>query len=145
MSVTREAREFAAAARRHHDDAELLRTHGRLPNADYHYGFVVECVLKSLLLMYLGATMANNKPAIRKDKLGHMPGMWDRTKIEARGRSATRLASALGGTNPFRDYRVDHRYLGEPQLEEGTLAERRRAAQRILELHQWAFIAGGLR
>lgn len=41
---------YACAAERHLDDAVCLQRDGRLPNADYHFGFAVERVLKSLLL-----------------------------------------------------------------------------------------------
>ncbi|MFJ9556277.1 hypothetical protein ACIRPH_20880 [Nocardiopsis sp. NPDC101807] len=145
MSGTDHAQEFAGAAGRHFDDAELLRSNGRLPNADYHYGFAVECALKSLLLRYLGATMNNNKPVHGSDKLGHLPGVWKDAAVHARGRSATRLVSAMGATNPFAGYRVEHRYRGNPQVDAEVLTERRNAAHRLLTLHQQALVVGGLR
>ncbi|MFD3687133.1 hypothetical protein ACFWTE_20215 [Nocardiopsis sp. NPDC058631] len=146
MSGTDHAREFAGASRRHFDDAELLRANNRLPNADYHYGFSVECALKSLLLRYLGATMDHkDKPILGSKSLSHLPGVWDRAALHAQGRSATRLVSAMGVANPFTGYSVAHRYRGNPLVDADVLAERRQAARGMLSLHQQALVVGGLR
>ncbi|WP_444961611.1 hypothetical protein [Nocardiopsis sp. M1B1] len=146
MSGTDHAQEFAGAARRHFDDAELLRANSRWPNADYHYGFAVECALKSLLLRYLGATVnQNNKPQIGSYSLGHLPPVWNRAHLEAQGRSATKLVSAMGTANPFDGYDVAHRYRGNPQVDAEVLSERRETAHRMLSLHQQALVTGGLR
>lgn len=146
MSGTDHAQEFAGAARRHFDDAELLRSNSRLPNADYHYGFAVECALKSLLLRYLGATMNHrDKPILGSQSLSHLPDVWDRAALHAQGRSATRLVSAMGAANPFDGYSVTHRYRGNPLVDADVLAERRKAAHEMLSLHQQALVVGGLR
>jgi hypothetical protein len=81
---------YAIAGRRHYDDADYLREDGRLPNADYHYGFAVECALKSLLLRYTHTTMNPPKPGDpalskppwirgadgKRKSLGHLPELW---------------------------------------------------------------------
>ena len=41
--------DFHDAHRRHWQDAELLRKHGRWANADQLYGFSAECGLKAVM------------------------------------------------------------------------------------------------
>lgn len=140
------AEEFAGAARRHFDDAEYLRVDHRLPNADYHYGFAVECALKSLLLRYLGAGLdKKNKPKYGSDSLGHMPAIWKDARTIAQGRSATKLVAAMAGEDHFDGYQVAHRYLSTPPVSAEELQNRRGVAYRILALHEQSLIIGGLR
>ncbi|SFI12233.1 hypothetical protein SAMN05216275_101245 [Streptosporangium canum] len=146
-----QAQNYAQAARRHYDDAVYLHNDGRLPNADHHYGFSVECALKSLLLRYLNATMAspNGMPSTidasgRPKKHGHLPGIWSDVAILAHGRSGSTLAGVLTASAPFATWDVADRYHGNPPLGTTTVNQRKAAATQILALHEQALIIGVL-
>lgn len=145
---------------RHFEDGDYLYNDGRLPNADYHFGFAVECALKSLLLRFIpGATMApkrqgrppakapwipdpiTGKPA---HEYGHLP--WDAADLAlfTRGRSAVRVLTVLGNLTAFATWSVDHRYLDGTAVVAADVAARRTVAKDILTLHQHALITGRL-
>ncbi|WP_146607808.1 hypothetical protein [Spongiactinospora gelatinilytica] len=148
---------FAQAAHRHYEDAVYLHDDGRLPNADHHYGFSVECALKSLLLRHLNATTAPYKPggmpvpwpwtrdsSGKPKKHGHLPDLWSEVATLARGRSGNTLAAMLNSSTPFATWDVAHRYHGGPMLSSTTMNERKAAATQILTLHQQTLITGVL-
>lgn len=157
MSEIAEEEHYARAGNRHFYDAVYLHGDGRIPNADYHYGFAVECALKSLLLRFTQATMDPPKPgkapAIRPwvrgsdgkaQYFGHLPGLWSDVAALLHGRAGSMLAGVLGGSAPFNTWSVDHRYRDGEDINEIDVRERRTAAEQILGLHQQALIAGVL-
>lgn len=91
---------YARAGRRHYDDAVYLHEDDRLPNADYHYGFAVECALKSLLLRFTHATMNPRNPGSppparpwvpgpdgKAKSFGHLPELWSDVAALLHGRT----------------------------------------------------------
>lgn len=147
---------LANAARRHHDDAVHLHDDNRLPNADHHYGFAVECALKSLLVRYLGAEVPPRVPGkplgrpripVQNSKpvyFGHLPGLWSDVAMQLHGRTGSALAGLLHNSQPFQSWNVDDRYLDGSSVDTTAIADRRTAAHRVLLLHQQALIAGVL-
>lgn len=151
---------YASAAERHYRDADFLHTDGRLPSADYHFGFAVECALKSLMLRFLGATMASKKPGPGKPdnkapwildtttgkprEYGHLPWIQDDLDLLVRGRSATRLAAALGSLSAFDSWSVHERYRDGSSTEAAAVSSRQSAAWGIIDLHQQALLNGRL-
>jgi hypothetical protein len=155
---------YAEAAVRHYQDGDYLYADGRLPNADYHFGFAVECALKSLLLRFIpDATMApkrQGKPPAkeppakapwvpdpttgRPHEYGHLP--WDAADVAlfTRGRSSVRLTTVLAGLTAFASWSVHHRYLDGTAVVATEVAARRTVAKNILALHQNALITGRL-
>ncbi|MFC3984161.1 hypothetical protein [Streptosporangium jomthongense] len=104
--------DYAHAALRHYRDAVYLHDDKRLPNADHHYGFAVECALKSLLLRYLNATMidARGRPSHypwtvdtggNHTRHGHLPGIWSDVATLLRGRTGSTLGAVLTSSAPF--------------------------------------------
>jgi hypothetical protein len=148
---------LARAGQRHFNDATYLQADGRLPNADYHYGFAVECALKSLLLRYTGTTVSQQnlggpprkKPWIqdedgkRKD-FGHLPELWSDVEALLHGRSGSSLSSLLTASAPFSTWSVHDRYSDGAAIAEIDVRRHRAATERILRLHQQALIAGVL-
>ncbi|WP_260476014.1 hypothetical protein [Streptomyces sp. WAC 06783] len=148
---------YACAALRHHDDAVLLLEAGRLPNADYHFGFAVECALKCLLLKHTEATMnpvkegaaPQKKPWVREENqkpkfFGHLPGLWTDVALLLHGRSGSKLVGVLNASAPFDTWSVDHRYLDGTDAVEADIHNRRAATESILSLFEQALIAGDL-
>lgn len=150
---------YAHAAVRHYEDGIFLQDGARLSNADHHYGFAVECALKSLLLRFTVATVDPKKlggppsksPWIKDPVTGkvahsysHLPWVATDVALLTHGRSATRLAAALGGLNAFDAWSVDDRYLDGSNVVEADVQQRRSVAQNILSLHEQALITGRL-
>ncbi|WP_249416684.1 hypothetical protein [Streptomyces sp. TS71-3] len=150
---------YAHAAVRHYKDAVYLQDGGRLPNADYHFGFAVECALKSLLLRFTSATMAptgQGKPAAKAPWVpdpvtgkvsrmyGHLPWVAADVALLTHGRSTAQLSAALGNLKAFDSWSVHQRYLDGTAVAEADVSQRRTVAQEILALHEQALINGRL-
>jgi hypothetical protein len=150
---------YAHAAERHYKDAVYLQDGGRLPNADYHLGFAVECALKSLLLRFTTATMAPKRlgkppanapwvpdPVTGKvsHEYGHLPWVTADVSLLTHGQSAARLSAALGNLTAFDSWSVHQRYLDGTAVAEADVSQRRTVAQEILALHEQALITGRL-
>ncbi|MGW2594430.1 hypothetical protein ACWCXC_29770 [Streptomyces sp. NPDC001515] len=148
---------FARAATRHHDDAVYLHDGGRLPNADHHFGFAVECALKSVILRYTQVSMnptkqgrpPSTKPWVpdaagKPRHFGHLPGLWTDVALLLHGRGGSILSGVLSASAPFDTWAVEDRYLDGAAADEAVVRERRAAAQQILSLHQQALITGVL-
>ncbi|MEF9885525.1 hypothetical protein [Streptomyces sp. P9-A4] len=157
MSNTPMPEHYACAALRHYDDAVYLLDDGRMPNADYHFGFTVECALKSLLLRYVGATMDPTKPGKLPTKkpwvqdddgkpqfFSHLPELWSDVALLLAGRSGGRLAAVLQSSAPFDNWSVDHRYRDGADIIEADVHNRRTAAELLLRLHDQALTDGAL-
>jgi hypothetical protein len=149
---------YASAAERHLCDAEYLHDDGRLPNADYHFGFAVECALKSLLLRFLGATMApkpNGKPAQKPwtqdsatnklQEYGHLPWLATDITLLAHGRTGAGFITALDRLSVFTTWTVDERYRDGSAIDGTVVTARQGAAHDIVDLHQQALLQGRLR
>ncbi|MFC8848359.1 MULTISPECIES: hypothetical protein [unclassified Micromonospora] len=149
---------YARAAVRHYDDAVFLHDGSRLPNADHHFGFAVECALKSMILRFTPATMnpkKPNRPAATRPWVadpatgkpvdyGHLPWVAADLALLTRGRSAARLSAALGSLAAFDTWSVEDRYLDGTAVAELDVMERRTVATEILTLHEHALITGRL-
>ncbi|MET9107684.1 hypothetical protein [Streptomyces zhihengii] len=158
MSVN-QAEHYAHAALRHYEDAVFLQDGARLPNADHHLGFSVECALKSLLLRFTVATMDPKKPGGQQAKApwvkdpatgkvahsySHLPWVATDVALLTHGRSASRLSAALGDLSAFDTWSVDDRYLDGSTVVEADVQQRRTVAENVLSLHQQALITGRL-
>ncbi|WP_157856137.1 hypothetical protein [Actinacidiphila yeochonensis] len=150
---------YAHAAERHYRDAVYLHGDGRLPNADYHFGFAVECALKSLLLRFTAATMAPKREGGRpakapwvpdpatgrvKHEYGHLPWLAADVALLTHGRSAARLSAVLATLTAFESWTVHQRYLDGAAVSEADVSKRRTVAREILTLHEQALITGRL-
>lgn len=159
MSVKSAEHHYAHAAFRHFKDAVFLHDEARLPNADHHFGFAVECALKSLLLRFTTATMDPRKPGGSPSKspwvkdpatgkathsYGHLPWVATDVALLTHGRSATRLSAALTGLTVFDSWSVEERYLDGSDVVEADVRQRRTVAENILGLHEQALITGRL-
>ncbi|MFJ6420460.1 hypothetical protein [Streptomyces hydrogenans] len=148
---------FAHAALRHYEDAVLLHDGARLPNADHHFGFAVECALKSLLLRFAVISMGtkpNGKPASKPwstdpttgkvQEHGHLPELATDVSLLMHGRSASGLTTAIAGLSAFATWSVHDRYLDGSDVAEADVRQRRTVAENILALHDHALLTGRL-
>ncbi|MER6361906.1 hypothetical protein [Kitasatospora sp. NPDC001527] len=161
MSQTSKEDHYADAALRHHNDAVYLHDDGRLPNADHHFGFAVECALKSLMLRYTRVSMDPLRPGGRpagkpyipqqngkQKQIGHLPEAWSDTgdvisdaTLLLHGRTGSALASILTASTPFSTWSVHDRYSDGSSILEADVRARRAASELILALHEQALIA----
>ncbi|MBO1419146.1 hypothetical protein [Streptomyces sp. FH025] len=164
MSQTSKEDHYAGAALRHHSDAVYLHDDGRLPNADHHFGFAVECALKSLMLRYTRVSVAPIKPGGQptskpyipqqggKPKyIEHLPEAWsDAGDVIAdaalllNGRTGGALSAILAASTPFATWSVHDRYSDGSSVIEADVRARRAASELILGLHERALIDGVL-
>ncbi|GAA0526035.1 hypothetical protein [Saccharopolyspora thermophila] len=102
--------DFPTAARRHYQNALLLRKEQRLPNADHVAGMAAECGLKAILIGYLDGFVnkKNNKPdhpvhpsGKPGPSYGHLPTLWEEICLVASGRNANAFYLAMTQKNPF--------------------------------------------
>ncbi|MER5736569.1 hypothetical protein ABT117_12960 [Streptomyces sp. NPDC002262] len=157
MQVKSAEHHFAHAALRHYEDAVLLHDGVRLPNADHHFGFAVECALKSLLLRFTTVSMnpkPNGKPASKPWSMhpttgkvqehGHLPELATDISLLMHGRSASGLSAALTGLSAFATWSVNDRYRDGSDVGEADVRQRRTVAENILALHDHALLTGRL-
>ncbi|QVL47243.1 MAG: SAM-dependent methyltransferase [Thiocapsa sp.] len=100
--------DFKDAAHRHWEDAELLGSRGRWPNADHLYGFAAECALKAVMVglgMQLGP---DGKPP--KPHAVHIHQLWDQFLTFANGKRQAGYAAMLQQSNPFSTWHESQRY-----------------------------------
>ncbi|MCZ2526995.1 hypothetical protein [Streptomyces sp. HB2AG] len=140
------------------NDAEYLHTGGRIPNADYHFGFAVECALKSLLLRFLGAKLDPKKPGGKPSlkpwvldsgtnkprEYGHLPWLEADIALLAHGRAGARFLALLDKLDAFSTWSVSGRYRDGADVDEKAVADRREAARDIMDLHMQALQNGRL-
>jgi hypothetical protein len=69
--------DYAAAAKRHFDDAKHLQAEERLVNADHLYGFSVECALKAILKETRILELLPDGRPTEKTHRKHADGIWD--------------------------------------------------------------------
>ncbi len=122
--------DFRQSARRHFEDAELLRRDvpPRLPNAEQLDGFSAECALKAIL-MALGCTRHPDGGPEKPFRV-HVNALWD----QFLGYPGTaRYAACLPAPNPFSDWSVDHRYADAGSIPAYDEARRRDAARAALD------------
>lgn len=127
------AHDFSDAHDRHWEDAELLRQHQRLANADHLYGLAAECGLKALMAA-LGLPMDEQGPVEPRYRR-HIDELWDVYNAFCSERAGPRYA--LPASNPFDDWSVAQRYAARSSFDrtklerhqEGALAVRRLIAQ----------------
>lgn len=127
--------DFRDAAKRHWEDAELLKEQKRIHNADHHYGVAAECALKEVMVI-LG-TPTDVRGDIDKRFWKHMPDLWSEYQTFAQGRRGARYVSPLGrfSGNPFSDWHMDQRYAADVTPPTGAvLTSHAKACQACLEV-----------
>lgn len=111
---------FAEAARRHFEDADLLKDEKRLHNADQMYGLSAECALKEIMIV-LGAEVTDEGDLTKPHKL-HIDVLWSEFQSFAAGRRSTRYLGPLSAfpMNPFSDWKIEQRYFSSQDAPAGS-------------------------
>lgn len=100
---------FAAAHRRHWDDAEFLSGDNRWPNADQLYGFSAECGLKAIMVGEKIMTIDDTGKPEKKFRK-HIDKFWQIFCDEIGGRHERAYLRQLPGGKPFANWSTDDRY-----------------------------------
>lgn len=135
--------DFADAAVRHWEDAELLRERGRLPNADQLFGLAAEGALKAIMAGLGMATRPDGAPQERRH-LVHIDELWDEFATFASGTTASQYAPSLQ-VNPFRMWRISQRYCNSKDISLDDVALHRRGAMAAMAALRRAQIDGRVR
>lgn len=107
--------DYAASARRHLHDAQVLRQAGRDANAGQLFGFTVECGLKAALVatgLVPVTDVAGNIPP-KSPWRKHMPDLGHlitQTGVQTNGRLASLIQGHLHHLGSLHDWSIDHRY-----------------------------------
>jgi hypothetical protein len=112
---------FSEAAKRHWQDALLLREGKRLPNADQLFGLSAECALKEVMIR-LGAPTNAGGDLSQRSHWQHIDALWSEFQAFAAGRSGSRSLSALAAfvANPFSDWHTSQRYWSDSSSPSGA-------------------------
>lgn len=140
---------FATAGQRHLVDGRHLHSLGRLATADHLAGLAAECVLKAILLHFLGATMGPIKPATtdpsgKSVHYGHLPRIWDEVALHANGRAGAQFVALLATPNPYTDWDITDRYRDGSAITDTTTHKHIQAAEDLGDAYQRAILSGAL-
>lgn len=137
---------FGVAGRRHFDDGHRLLAAGRHVSADHLAGLAAECIIKAVLVEYLGISMTpSGQPQLPdRTKLGHLPELWSQVATHLGGRGGARFAELLAAANPFARWQVHDRYSDGAGIDEQASRAHLNAAARILAIHEHARLDGAL-
>lgn len=140
---------FAAAGRRHLVDGQHLHSRGRLATADHLAGLAAECVLKAILLQFLGATMGPIRPKTRDPSgtsvdYGHLPKIWDEVALHANGRAGAQFVALLAVPNPYSDWDISDRYCDGNAITSTATQKHLQAAVDLGNAYQRAILSGAL-
>lgn len=120
---------YVEAALRHWRDAELLKTHSRVENADQLYGIAAECALKVVLL---GMPGCSSNGVLRKAYKQHIDELWDKMPLQNVANRFPCLPTVLSQANPYQDWRIDQRYAADGSVNAKALENHRQFSKRLL-------------
>lgn len=136
--------DFFASAKRHFDDAELLRTNSRMPNSGQLYGFCAECGIKALFMWHRHAEDTTGSPPYKSALRNHinaLPAKFNEINLTLSGRTAAKYTSMLTKISHFGDWNVDHRYYNESSIPKST-DKWKSAAEEVMAMLQTAKLDG---
>lgn len=128
--------DFAAAHRRHWQDAELLFRSSRLGNADHLYGLSAECGLKAVMERLGMPVDATGLPP--REYRAHVQDLWPQFEAFASRLGGARRVEDLPVGSPFADWSHHHRYARGGYSGENAVSRHRNAADGIRRMVQAA-------
>jgi hypothetical protein len=105
-------------------DANLLREHERLPNADHLAGIAAECAIKSVLVTRPDGEVEGGLRT-------HLPVLWERVRLQSMQGPWPNLHKLLQAPSPFVDWKVDQRYDDGSLIGADTVGKHLKAARRV--------------
>ena len=127
--------DFAAAHRRHWEDAELLFREARPGNADHLYGFSAECGLKAVMRALGMPVDRFGDPKVAEHRR-HVMDLWPVFKRFAKERRAWRHLKGLPPGRPFSDWSHLDRYAATGYASNESVHQHREAARIIRRMVQ---------
>ena len=139
--MTAPVEKFAAAHRRHWEDAEFLSGDNRWSNADQLYGFSAECGLKAIMVGEGMMSIDDTGKPKRKFRK-HIDIFWqifcdhmgDRREDHMGGRREWAYLRQLPGGEPFLDWSTDDRYASGEYFDENRVKRHREATWQIANM-----------
>ena len=130
------ATDFDNAGKRHFKDANFLFDAQRYPNADQLYGLAVECALKSMMCLHLGAKLNSKDYVELTDKIYsfHIDKLWGEFCSLIGGKGA--VSFPLFSSAPFDDWRVEQRYHNSRSLALPKVENHRNAADLLFRYYE---------
>lgn len=131
--------DFSGASRRHYNDAELLMTNARIPNAGHLLGFAAECGIKALLVAHnlptdpvTGDIVASGSRQYRT----HINILVNSAQTFSGSRNYATYLGMLPSLGAFQDWDASHRYFAESAIPSSVLSWHQAAKEVITMLDQ---------
>ncbi len=113
--------QYDQAALRHFQDASLLENNQRLANADQLYGLAAECALKWV--------WSQTGTPFKKE---HLNKLWGQASLLSK--TPSHLSTILSQPNPFADWSVEQRYMGDSVVTQSSLDRHRKMTRLLLDV-----------
>ena len=120
---------YANAALRHWNDAQLLEEENRVENADHHYGFAAECAIKNVLVKL---SAFSSEEALEESYKKHINILWGKINYQSLQKSYPHLSALLKSNNPFLDWDVNQRYATDGMIAKAAMEIHKQSAKRLL-------------
>lgn len=134
--------DFRDAHDRHYEDAQALFRSNRWANADHLFGLSVECGLKRLMLEFgMPWDGCKDRPAEQHDRF-HADQAWTRYVSYQSGHHAGAAYALPSATNPFGDWNINQRYVGQPCFDLSRVQVHQQAAAAVHDLLRKAELEG---
>ena len=143
---------FHLAAKRHWDDATLLESNVRIPNAGQLYGLSAECGIKAVLIgLGYPINLDGSPPKIPpggtpkiREHVNILANSIAAIQLYAHGRNGAKYTAMLSNISDFADWNVDHRYYDESAIPH-SLSAWQIASAEVMKMVDSALLDGVLK
>lgn len=136
--------DFSGAGRRHYQDAELLKSNNRIPNAGHLFGFAAECGIKALLVSHGLSTdpttgdLVETKPYKYKT---HVNVLINNVQTFSGSPGYSKYVGMMPNLKAFSNWDTSHRYYDE-LLIPTSFTDWRTAAEEVIRMLDQARLDG---
>ena len=136
--------DFSGAGRRHYQDAELLMSNNRIPNAGHLFGFAAECGIKALLVSHGLSTdpttgdLVETRPYKYKT---HVDALINNVQTFSGSPGYSKYVGMMPNLKAFSNWDTSHRYYDESSIP-AFLADWRTAAEEVIRMLDQAKLDG---
>lgn len=136
--------DFLGSSKRHYQDAELLTSNNRYPNAGHLFGFAAECGLKALLISHGLRTNPATGDIVESHPYKyktHVDVLINNVFTFSSSRNFVKYLSIMPGIMAFSNWKIEHRYFFE-SLIPASLSNWKKAAGEVMKALQQAELDG---
>lgn len=120
---------YADAALRHWNDAQILEEKNSLGNADHLFGFAAECAIKTVLVKL---PAFSNNGVLDTAYKEHVNTLWGKVNHQSLHKTYPTLVAFLKSTNNFSDWNVNQRYSANGEITKSVVELHKNSAKRLI-------------